>query len=502
MPAQETKNRIHNEPKTSRPPIVVVLGHVDHGKSSLLEAVREDFLITPKEAGGITQHIGAYEAEYQGRKITFIDTPGHKAFSAMRSRGAKVADIALLVVAADDGVKPQTEEAIEHIQEAKLPFIVVFSKMDRSGANTERVKQDLAQKGVLLESFGGKVPVAETSASAKQGIPELLELILLMADMEQLSDEPELPAQGVVIESFLDSRRGPATTLLVRKGILRQGDIVGTPTTSGKVRILENFQGEEIKEARASQPALVLGFEAAPAVGEEFYAFSRKEEAIAFGQADEAHEPATKVSSPETEELQTLPLVVKADTVGSLEALLAMLSQLPQEDTQLCVVQAEVGDVGEADIKHAQGTKACVLAFRVKTSPGIKELAERLGVRLEQSEIIYEAVQRVEELLAERKVQEEEPRKEAGKARILAVFGAEKKQQVVGGTILEGEARKNMEAEILRGEEKVGEGVVRNIQQNREDVPFVPTGEEFGMLLAGAPKLQEGDILLFYFKGA
>lgn len=248
-----------------RPPIVVVLGHVDHGKSSILEAIK-DFKITSKESGGITQHIGAYEVEHAGKKITFIDTPGHEAFSAMRSRGAKVADIAVLVVAAEEGVKPQTKEAILHVKKAGIPMIVAINKMDKPEANPEKVKRDLMREEVLTESMGGNIPSVEVSAKTKKGIPELLELILLVGEMEKLQGDIDKPGQGVVIESYMDSQRGPTATLLLREGVLRPGDIVGTGSALGKVKVLEDFQGGILASALPSQPVIVIGFEKAPPI--------------------------------------------------------------------------------------------------------------------------------------------------------------------------------------------------------------------------------------------
>jgi len=256
-----------------RPPVVVVLGHVDHGKSSILEAVK-DFKITAKEAGGITQHIGAYEVEHQGKKITFIDTPGHEAFSAIRSRGAKAADIAILVVAGEEGMKPQTKEAIFHIKKAGIPFIVAINKIDKAEANPEKVKRELSQNDVLVESMGGKIPSIETSAKTGQGVEGLLELILLVAEMEELKGDVEKPGEGVVIEAYLDAQRGPTATLLLRDGVLQQGDIVGTRSTSGKVKVLEDFQGNLLEKALPSTPCIVLGFENVPQVGEKFEVYS------------------------------------------------------------------------------------------------------------------------------------------------------------------------------------------------------------------------------------
>ncbi|MBI2647721.1 MAG: GTP-binding protein, partial [Candidatus Wildermuthbacteria bacterium] len=265
-----------------RPPVVVMLGHVDHGKSSLLEAIREEFTIIKKESGGITQHIGAYEAGYKGRSITFLDTPGHEAFSAMRSRGARIADIAVLVVAAEEGVKPQTKEAIAQAHKANVPMVVAIHKVDKPEANPERVKMELSQAGVMVEGYGGNVPFVLTSAKTKQGIPDLLEMILLMADMEAVRANPELSGEGVVLESSIDNRRGILSTLLVTDGTLVPGAHIATRSACGKVKILEDFRGDAIERALPSMPAVVVGFEKSPAVGEEWKTFEKEEEARAF----------------------------------------------------------------------------------------------------------------------------------------------------------------------------------------------------------------------------
>ena len=262
-----------NKNLVKRAPVVVVLGHVDHGKSSLLEAIKEDLVITKKESGGITQHVGAYEIEKNGNKITFIDTPGHEAFSAMRSRGAKVADIALLVIDATEGVKEQTKEAINYIKKSQIPMIVVLNKMDKPGANPEIVKNQLSKFGVLVESLGGKVPCVETSAKTKKGINELIEMINLLAELENLKADINAPPSGVVIESYLDNKRGPIATLLVKQGILKKSDIIATESAIAKIRNLFDFQGKEISSASCSQPCLVLGFNKVPKVGEKFKKF-------------------------------------------------------------------------------------------------------------------------------------------------------------------------------------------------------------------------------------
>ena len=332
MIAQNAEKIIEEKRATIRPPIVVVLGHVDHGKSSLLEAIREDFRITSKESGGITQHIGAYQVDFQGKKLTFIDTPGHEIFSAMRSRGAKVADIAILVVAADESVKPQTVEAIEQIKKAGIPMVVAINKIDKPEANPQRVKQELSQHGVMVESYGGNVPSVETSSTSKRGIKELLEMILLVAEIEDLEVKEDHPGEGVVVESFMDEKRGPTATVLVQSGAVKLGDFIGTLTAGGKIRILEDFQGNPVKIALPSMPAIV-GFSKAPRVGDRFSIFKDEESLQAHIQEEKPKEKANVVTL--DPEAKVVNIIVKADVAGSLEALEDVLKTFPKSPSTL-----------------------------------------------------------------------------------------------------------------------------------------------------------------------
>lgn len=481
----------HTKDTVTKPPVVVILGHVDHGKSSLLEAIKDDFRITAKESGGITQHIGAYQAEYQEKIITFLDTPGHEAFSAMRFRGTKVADIGILVVASDDGIKPQTLEAIRIIQEANLPFFVAMTKTDKPESNPDRVRRQLAEQGVLTETYGGQVLEVLTSAIKKTGIQDLLDMVLLVAEMEQLRCNPLERGRGIVIESFLDSRRGPAATILVQDGSVHLGDVVGTSGVIGKAKILEDFQGSAVEEAVPGMPALVIGFEEAPHVGDEFFVYANEEEARA-----ERKESALSVMA-ETPGGEALTIILKADVVGSLEAIRQMFAGIPQGKVALQVSLAGVGDITEGDVKHAQGTMARIIAFRVKEKSGVRELAERSSVMIEKFEIIYELVQRVRELM-ENKVAPEVVRKNIGELAVLAVFFAEKEQQIVGGKVVKGEVYKGVLVEIVREGEVVGKGKVKNVQQSKVDVSLVERGEECGLMFQGAQLVQAGDRLRFF----
>ncbi len=484
-----------NKNLINRPPVVVVLGHVDHGKSSILEVIH-DFKITEKEAGGITQHIGAYEIGHKDKKITFIDTPGHEAFSAMRSRGAKVADIAILVIAADEGVKAQTKEAISHIKKADLPFIVALNKIDRPGANPEKTKRELSKLEVLVESLGGKVPSVEISAKTGKNIEELLDLILLVSEMEELKGDFKKTAEGVLIEAYLDSQRGPTATLLIRDGTLKIDDIVGTASTFGKIKILEDFQGKSINQAFPSMPVITLGFEKVPRIGEKFKVFPdlestkrsiKKEIKEREGAQVLFFEPGKKV----------LNLILKADVLGSLEAITELLKNLPQEKVILRILKGEIGEINETDLKLAKSAKAKILGFRVKINPVAKLLSEKEKIKIINFEVIYELSQGVRQMM-EKVIPPEVVRKELGKIKTLIIFRTEKNRQIIGGRVLEGKAKKGAMVDILRDEQKIGQGKLINLQKGKRDVEECGVRDECGILYEGSNKIEEGDNLLIY----
>lgn len=472
---------------------MVVLGHVDHGKTSLLMKIK-DFGVLEKESGDITQHIGAYQIEHDDKKITFIDTPGHEAFSAIRSRGAKVADIAILVVACDEGVKPQTKEAISHIKKAGIPMIVALNKMDKPEANPEKVKRELAEQEILVESMGGKIPSVEISAKAGQGISDLLELILLVAEMENIRTDFQKPAQGIVIEAYLDSHRGPTATLILNQGKLKAGQIIGTFTTCGKVKTLEDFQGNSVSEAFPSQPAIILGFENVPLVGEEFKVFSNTEEARAKLKIKEKKAP--EVFLVESGQ-KALNLILKADVFGSLEAIEEILRNLPQEKIILRILKAELGEITESDIKLANQAKAKILGFRVKKNPIAQVLSKREKIKIMTFDIIYDLVEGVRKLM-EKEILSELVRTDLGKIRTLIIFLTEKNRQIVGGKIVEGEVKKGVSIEVFRAKELIGRGKLINLQINKKDVEKASKGQECGILYEGDAKIEEGDILVIY----
>ena len=477
----------------NKPPVVVILGHIDHGKSSILEAIK-DLKITEKESGGITQHIGAYEIEHHNKKITFIDTPGHEAFSAIRSRGAKVADIAILVIAADEGVKAQTKEAIDLIKRAGLPLIVSINKIDKPGANPEKVKRELAKGGILVESAGGEVPSVEVSAKTGQGITDLLELVHLVAEMENLKADISLPAEGVIIEAYLDSKRGPTATIILNNGILKRGDIIGTSSCIGKVRLLEDFQGRQIEKAMPSMPVVIFGFEDVPKIGEKVRLFANLKEA-----EDNLRPAEEKVSSVISVNpgQKILNLILRTDVLGSAEAIEEVLKELPQEKIVLRILKSKVGEIDESDVKLAKSANARILGFRVKVNRIAENLARREKVKIMIFDVIYDLAEGIRKLM-EKIVGPEIVRVDIGKVKILAVFRREKNRQILGGKVIEGRAEAKVSVEVLRNGEVVDRGKIINLQRNKKDTEKVLKGEECGILYEGNIKIEEGDVLNFY----
>lgn len=488
--------------------MAVILGHVDHGKSSILEAIW-DLKITAKESGGITQHIGAYEVEHQAnspsshqdgttaerRKITFIDTPGHEAFSAMRSRGAKVADIAVLVVSAEEGVKEQTKEAVKHIKEADIPMIVAINKIDKPEANPEKVKRELANQDVLVESMGGKIPSVNVSAKTKAGINDLLDLILLIAEMENLQADISLPARGLIIEAYQDSKKGVVATAILEQGVLNIGDIVGTFFAFGKVKVLNNFQGKPMEKVTPSIPVIILGFESVPGVGENFNVFPDIETAKNNLKPVETNKLLQE--TPLEEGKKTLNLIIKADVQGSVEAIREVLKAIPQDKALLRVIKADVGEITENDLKLATSSRANVVGFRVKASASAKSLAEKQKIKIKTFDIIYELVQAVRTAL-EKIMEPEIVRLELGEAKVLAIFRTDKSRQIVGGKVAKGNIKRGASVEVLRNSEKIGKGKLIGLQRGKKDIEEVAKGTEFGTLYEGNVKLEEGDILQAY----
>ncbi len=498
-----------------RPPIVVIMGSVDHGKTTLLDYIRKTS-IAATEVGGITQSIGAYEiihvphesrtnaeqtqtgaekiprksapsphesALSEGKKITFIDTPGHEAFSKMRERGTKAADIAVIVVAADDSVKPQTREAIKIVTETQTPFIVAINKIDKNNADVNRTKNDLMQAGVLLEGYGGNVSYQPISAKTGEGIHDLLDLILLTAEVEDLKYDPSSEAQGFILESKLDSRKGIIVSVIVTDGILRVGDNIAAGSTSGKIKILEDFLGKSVKEAAPSLPVLILGFSDLPKAGDRFRAGPKKviSDSVAAGFKKEER---SKIIDTEM-----LSVILKADVSGSLEALSEVIRNISAKHRKVEIIEESVGEISDGDVKMAIATKAVVVGFRAKITKAADNLARANNIRIIRSEIIYELTKTLEEFL----VSEAKP---AGKLEILAAFGRKGGNQIIGGKVLEGEVKNNSILEIERKKEIVGNGRVINLQQGRKDTPRVEMGNECGLLFDSKNEVKIGDILV------
>jgi translation initiation factor IF-2 len=490
----------------TRPPIVVILGHVDHGKTSILDKIRQTH-VADKEAGGITQHIGAYQAEHSGKKITFLDTPGHEAFSAIRSRGAKVADVAVLVVAAEEGVKPQTKEAIQIIKQTKIPFVVAINKIDKEGANVQRVRQELAENEILVEDYGGTVPVVELSAKTGNGIDALLEIILLLSEMEELTASIDSPAKGVVIESHLDSKRGLVSTLLIHDGELKIGDWISAGMSVGRVKSLEDFTGKSIKFAIASQPCVILGWESAPRVGDSFAVASSSKEAqqlAAMSKSSIGNLFAfeNEVPAPGQPAKKIVNLIIKADVQSSLEAIDQVLRTIKSDEVGYRVIGFGVGNISDADIKNARATKAAIIGFHIGVDASTRQTAERENIKITTNDIIYELVEGVRATMSDL-LDPEIKRTVLGKVRILALFkGGEGKTQIIGGKVISGKAVRGAMIDVVRNNMTLMTGRLGQLQQNKNDVPEVAEGNELGIRFDGPSKtpysVAIGDTLEMY----
>ncbi|MFH0906665.1 MAG: translation initiation factor IF-2 [bacterium] len=490
------KTKKQSDKSCSRPPVVVILGHVDHGKTSVLDYIRKS-KIAEKESGGITQHIGAYQIEYEERKITFVDTPGHEAFSAMRSRGAKVADIAVLIVAAEEGIKPQTKEAIEHIKKTGIPMIVALNKIDKKEAQPEKVKGELAKQGVVVESLNGNIPSINISARTGQGIDQLLEMINLVAEMEELQDEPDKPASGVIVESHCDNQRGATATLLVKQGILDKKNIIGTDSALGRIKIMEDFLSKPIKQASASTPVIITGFNTAPQVGEKFSVFENLEQAQdRINKKKEKRKDEKEVLFIESDK-KVLNIILKADVHGSLEALKESLKSIPDDEVLLRILKSEVGDITQSDIKLAESTKAKIVGFRVKSNSTMQQLAQQKRVVVVLFDIIYELIQGVREFLS-KLLAPEISKNVLGQIKILALFKKKEGKQVVGGKVIKGEIKKNTLIDVIRQNTNIGSGKMLHLQHNKKDVDTASKGQECGILFKGTVDIEQGDILEIY----
>jgi translation initiation factor IF-2 len=496
------------EDRVPRPPVVTVMGHVDHGKTTLLDIIRKTNVVA-QEAGGITQKIGAYQVEVHGRKITFIDTPGHEAFTQMRARGAKATDVVILVVAADDGVMPQTLEAIDHARAAGCPIVVAINKIDKPNADPEKVKRQLAQVGLTVEEWGGQTIAVPISAKKGIGIEELLEMVLLVADLADLRANPKLPARGIILESKMDPKRGAVATVLIQNGTLRVGDVFVAGATWGRVRAMFNDRGQRVQEAPPSTPVEVLGFEDLPQAGDTFQVLRDETKArrIAQLRREKVREQLRMARRARLEdiaaqvqagrEVQALNLLLKADTQGSLEALQKALEELSVEQVRLNVIHAGVGGISSGDVLLAAASDAIILGFNVRPDKKAREQADQEGVEIRYYNVIYDAVEDIKNavrgLLKPQKVEQV-----LGVAEVRQTFRIKDVGVVAGCFVREGKVVRGERARLIRDQVVVYDGRINTLRRFKEDVREVPQGYECGLTLVNFQDIKEGDLIEVY----
>ncbi|HSL42562.1 MAG TPA: translation initiation factor IF-2 [Anaerolineales bacterium] len=492
---------------TNRPPVVTILGHVDHGKTSLLDAIRQTD-VAAGEAGGITQHIGAYQVELNGRTITFLDTPGHAAFTQMRARGAQGADIVVLVVAADDGVMPQTREAIAHAKAARVPIIVALNKIDKANANPERVKQQLAEQELVPDEWGGNTMVIPVSAKQKQGIEDLLEGVLLVADNTAIRANPNGKVIGTVIEAELDRSKGVMATLLIQNGTLESGDIVVAGTAHGRLRALSDYKGKPVKKAGPSTPVAVMGLSDVPSAGDVFEVVDSEKEArlivaerqaLAKSQAQAKKKVSLEdlFANVQAGEAKELNLIVKADVQGSLDPIVSELNKLGEGEIGIKILYAETGNIGDNDVMLASASSAIIIGFNVQADVSARRLAEKEGVDIRLYEIIYRMTEDIEKALSGM-LEPETTEKVIGRAQVLAVFSASKFGKVAGCRVTEGELRRNAKVRLYRGTDIIYEGDMGSLRHEKDDVKEVRQGYECGVGFKSFNDIQVGDQLVCY----
>ena len=496
-----------------RPPVVTIMGHVDHGKTKLLDAIRST-RVAEGEAGGITQHIGAYQIEVHGRKISFLDTPGHEAFTAMRARGAQVTDIVVLVVAADDGVMPQTKEAIAHVKAAKVPMIVAINRIDAAGSNPDRVRQELAQSDVLVEQYGGDVPSVEVSARQKTNIDGLLEIILLMADVEDLKANPSKPAIGTIVEANLDKSRGPTATVLVQNGTLRLDDIVVVGGTYGKIRGMFNDAGKRLRHAEPSTPVEILGLSEVPRAGDilqvlDDVTIAREVAAQRKGQR-QMEQMSSQMKALSLEDLfariqagqvKDLNIILKADVQGSIGAIEHSLTQINTKHTevQTKIIHTGTGAISESDVSLATASNAIIIGFNARPDPAARRLADQNGVEIRFYSIIYQLLEDLEKAMVgmlspiEKEVVD-------GFAEVRTVFKLPTRDVVAGLYVTDGKIMRNLQVRVLRSGVVVHDGRIDSLKRFKDDVREVLTGYECGLVVAGFNDIQTGDTMEFYHK--
>ena len=487
-----------------RPPVVTILGHVDHGKTSLLDYIKNS-KVADGEAGGITQHIGAYQVESNGNPITFLDTPGHAAFTAIRARGARVTDIAVLVVAADDGIMPQTLEAINHAKAAEVPIVVAINKMDLPGADPERVKRQLSEQELLVEDWGGDIISVDVSATTGDGVDNLLESLLLVAEIGELKANPNKTANGVVIEAKLDRKRGPNTTVLIQDGTLNVGDFIVAGSAYGRVKAMNNDQGKPVQSVLPGYPAEVLGFGSVPEAGDQLSVALNEREGRSmaeaagkaqFSQAAQGRALTLEevVNQIDSDEIKELNLVVKADVQGSVEAVRGALEGLVDEDAKVRVLHTGSGAVTESDILLASASEAIVISFSIGSEPSAEKLADRMGVEIRHYNIIYQLIDDVEKAL-HGMLDPVYTEVIVGRAEVREIFEGRRGTQIAGCRVTEGRMVRNGDVRVVRDGQIVQDGVITSLRHFREEVNEMNAGTECGIILQGFNDYQEGDVL-------
>ncbi|MFA6536759.1 MAG: translation initiation factor IF-2 [Candidatus Paceibacterota bacterium] len=495
-----------------RPPVICVMGHVDHGKSTLLDYIRKTNVVEG-EAGGITQKLSAYEVEHRDgagkvHRLTFLDTPGHESFCQIRTRGADVADVAILVVSAEDGVKPQTLDALRCILVSKIPYVVAINKIDKPNADLERAKQSLAENEIYVEGYGGSIPCVPISAKTGVGVGDLLDLIILSAEMEERTADYGKLMTGVVIETAVDSRRGISATIIIKDGTWKQGEAIVAGESISPGRIVENFAGKKVGEATFSSPIKVVGFDSAPPVGSLCQTFKNKREAEAFVEDLKEKKlarlagakPVSKKIAENGEEpvetTPTLPIILKADLSGSLEALGYEVGKIKSDRVVVKIISQSVGDITESDIKAAGGKEGTLLVgFNVSADARAKAMAERIGIEIKTFDIIYQLTDWLKQAIIDRT-----PKKQVeavgGQAKILKIFSTAKGKYILGGRVEEGAINLGDEVKIVRRENELGKGKVKNLQQGKKDTKEVLAGNEFGAQIESSIEIAPGDRLI------
>jgi len=499
------KEKLSGENLKGRPPIVTILGHVDHGKTTLLDTIRKSS-VAAGESGGITQHITAYQVKKKGQMITFVDTPGHEAFSAMRERGVSLADIAVLVVAADDGVRPQTKEVIEYLLAKKIPTVVAINKIDKPEANIQRVKQELADNGIVLEEWGGTVLASKISAKKNVGIDDLLDNILLVAEVEDFQADYARDPLGVVLESHLDPQKGPVATVLVKTGTLKEGQDIVAGTTFGRVRRIENFKGQRITEAGPSAPISLIGLNSAPNSNDILQVATDKANARnkamtgrfnQNGSQDTASNTRTVMKTIVDEKVKRLNIILKSDVQGSLEAIQQILGEIKSDEVAIDYIEIGVSNITESDVRLASNTGAIVYGFNVEATTVAKRMADNAKVEIKNFRVIYELVDDIKNKLIAMLPPIVE-RTDFGKLHVLAIFKTGRGDMIVGGKILSGKMVNGTLLEVMRGENVIGKGTLKNLQENKVDVDEVTKQKECGVTFLGETKIKVDDTLLCY----